>query len=406
MTTKRLIAAIIITLFILPGYVLLFAGRNTEQVGDQEKAQNYFEQKTNLAVPQTKEDGSPYVVGYVDIDPYPASGEMLYYFIEQLADTGWITLSEELPFDPRDTDAKELINYLADRDIGEYLQFTRDANYYIAVDNLDECRRSLRQHAENEDLDLIFCLGTSPAELVIKELNITNIPVMVYFSVDPVGAGLSGSEEYSGQDNVWCHTSSDVYLNQIRFYHNAYPFQNIGMVYYNESVAAMNKYREAAEEIGFIITERQVETLTDGEDEQKVAEYYKMLRTEYQSLIKEGKIDAFMLNTDMIKTVDMIPELLDIFYEEKIPVFVQNGEYYVSYGALMVITASDAQVQAPFAVDAMAQILNGKKPGEIYQKFVASPYLSINLDAAQRLNYKVQEEYLLSAEKIYKSRED
>ena len=109
-----------------------------------------------------------------------------------------------------------------------------------------------------------------------------------------------------------------------------------------------------------------------------------------------------MLNTDMIKDVARIEPLLQMFYDKGIPVFVQNGEYYVSYGAFMVITASDAQVQAPFAVNAMAQILNGAKPGEVYQKFVASPYLSINLAAAASLDYQVPEEYLLSAEKIYK----
>lgn len=67
----------------------------------------------------------------------------------------------------------------------------------------------------------------------------------------------------------------------------------------------------------------------------------------------------------------------------------------------MVVTASDAKIQAPFAIDAMASILNGGKPGDIYQKFVPSPYLSINLEAAERIGYQVKEELLLSAEKLY-----
>lgn len=72
----------------------------------------------------------------------------------------------------------------------------------------------------------------------------------------------------------------------------------------------------------------------------------------------------------------------------------------------MVVTASDARIQAPFAVEAMAGILNGQKPGDIYQKFVPSPYLSINLDAAGKLGYDVKEELLLSAEKLYRKPEE
>jgi hypothetical protein len=67
----------------------------------------------------------------------------------------------------------------------------------------------------------------------------------------------------------------------------------------------------------------------------------------------------------------------------------------------MCVTASDAKSQAPFAVSAMSYILNGSKPGSIYQKFVISPYVSINMDTAKRLNYNVRQELLLSAEKLY-----
>ena len=108
-----------------------------------------------------------------------------------------------------------------------------------------------------------------------------------------------------------------------------------------------------------------------------------------------------MLNTDMIKDDARIAGLLEVFYQNHIPVFVQNGEFNVGKGAFMVVTASDAKIQAPFAIDAMASILNGGKPGDIYQKFVPSPYLSINLEAAERIGYQVKEELLLSAEKLY-----
>lgn len=398
---KRILTCILIAALLFPVSVLVISRRGNVQSEDKERAENYYNSEQVLKKPQKKEGGSKYTIAYVDIDPYPASGEMLYYFIEELKETGWIDYDGEIPFDAENTDAQKLIRYLSKKDLGEYIQFTDDANYYIAVDDKEECKKSLQNQIDEGKIDLIFCMGTSPGEMVVKEMKVTNVPVMVYFSVDPVGAGLSKEEEYSGIDNVWCHTSSEVYQNQIQFYYNNCPFKNIGMVYYSESVAAMNAYRSAAKEIGFEITERKIDTLSDAKDKKQVKQYYQLLKKTFSDLAENEQIDAFMLNTDIIKDDTRIEELLEIFYNKKIPVFVQNGEYYVQDGALMVVTASDAKVQAPFAVDAMAAILNGEKPRKVYQKFVPSPYLSINLQVADHIGYQVKEELLLSAEKLY-----
>lgn len=397
---KKVIVVILVCLLAFPVSVYFLSAES--YLGQEElgKAEEYFTEGNFLNTPKTKEDGSKFTIAYVDIDPYPGTGEMLFYFIEQLKKTGWISYEEELPFDPADTDAKELINYLADKNLGDYIQFSRDANYYIAVDGEEYCKKSIQKHVQNKDIDLIFSLGTSPGVMLIKDLGIEDIPIMVCGSVDPVGAGLADNEEYSGKDNVWCHTNFDVYINQLQFYHSAFPFTNIGMVYYSETIAAMKAYRIAAEKENFKITEKQIDTLSNAEDKKEVESYYNNLEQSYQSLVKEG-IDAFMLNTDMIKDESRVYSLLNIFYEHNIPVFVQNSEYYVEDGAFMVVTASDAQTQAPFIVDAFARILNGDKPGNINQKFVTPPYLSINLKIAEQLQYEVKEEMILSAEKLY-----
>lgn len=399
---KKMIAVILVCLLLFPISVIFFSTKSNVGQENEAQAKNYYVKSEKENLPCKKSNGEKFTIAYVDIDPYPASGEMLYYFIQQLNDTGWISLQEELPFDPKDTDAKKMISYLSRQDLGEYIQFSDDANYYIAVDDKNECMESLKNHVANKDIDLIFCMGTSPGTMAIQELGITDVPIMVYFSVDPVGAGLSETEEYSGQDNIWCHTSSDVYKNQLQFYYNNYEFSNIGMVYYSESVGAMNQYRQAAEQIGCKISEKQIETLS-GTDQKTVDDYYEMLARTFEDLITKDHIDAFMLGTDIIKDEGRVYDLLNIFYKHKIPVFVQNGEYYVEDGAFMVVTASDAVTQAPFAVNAMAHILNGENPGDVYQKFVISPYVSLNLEIADQLDYDVREELLLSAEKLYTS---
>lgn len=396
---KKIIIVIMVILMVLPVYTIVTAfgknGNNESMV----QAQSFYRESILAGEPCTKPDGSKYSIAYVDIDPYPASGEMLYYFIEELRNTGWISLSGHVPFNSKNLDACKLIDYLADLDLGDYIEFRHDANYYIAVDDYEECLASLREHAEKKDIDLIFCMGTSPGEMVIHELGITDIPVMVYFSVDPVSAGLSKEEEYSGQENVWCHTSSDIYLNQLRFYYDNCNFNNIGMVYYSESVGAMNQYRIAAEQIGCRISERKIDTLSGASEEVK-NEYYHMLEETFRDLIENDGIDAFMLGTDIIKDTTRIGQLLQVFYDKGIPVFVQNGEYYVEYGAMLAVTASDAESQAPFAVNAMSRIFHGEKPGNVYQKFIISPYISVNLDTAKKIRKEVSQDLLISAEKI------
>ena len=133
--------------------------------------------------------------------------------------------------------------------------------------------------------------------------------------------------------------------------------------------------------------------------------YYDDLKDIYTELVEKEGIDAFLLNSDIIKDEKKIPELLDIFYSRNIPVFVQNSEYYVADGAMMVVTASDEQTQAPFLVDAFSKILHGTKPGNLNQKFVTPPYLSINLEVADRIGFPISSDMLMSAEKLYSKTE-
>lgn len=374
---------------------------------DYARADAYRKQSASETYgPVKKEGGGKYRIGYLDIDPYPPSGEMLYYLIRSLHDAGWITLSEELPFDPGDTDAKELIRYLSERDLGEYMEFPMDACYYLAVDGEETVKESLKTHREAGDIDLLLCMGTWPGQFV-KDMGITEIPVMVYFCVDPVGAGLSETSQFSGQDNIWCHVNYTVYNNQLKFYHDSFGFQNIGVVYYDESVAAMLAYREVAEEEGFTITEVVTDKLAEA-DEKSVKRYHDGLKETFEELAGRG-IDAFMLGTDIIKDGERIQELLSVFYEKQIPVFVQNGEYFVEQGALMMVTASNAEDQAPFVADTCSAILHGKKPGELPQEYLSPPYLCLNLNAAKKLEaegntaggFGLSEDLLLSAERIY-----
>ena len=393
---KKIVSVLLLALLAFPVWVFYSSGKGTGSLANETQARAYFTLSENENGPCTKADGSKFTVGYLDIDPYPATGAMLYYFVEELREEGWISYDGDLPFDPEDTDAKALINYLAGQDLGEYIQFSSDVNYYVSDEYDGEAfvKEDLARRIANHEVDIIFCLGTWPADLMINQMGITEVPIMVSGTVDPVGSGLAESEEYSGKENIWCHTNTGVYTNQMNFYYDTHPFTNIGMVYYNETIASLAPYSESAAEKGFKITTRQIEGKV-------TPTYYEDLAAIYTELVEKEGIDAFLLNSDIIKDEARIPELLDIFYSRNIPVFVQNSEYYVADGAMMVVTASDAQTQSPFLVDAFSRILHGTKPGEINQKFVTPPYLSINLEVSDRIGFPVSSDMLLSAEKLY-----
>lgn len=393
---KKIVSVFLLVLLIFPIWVFYTSREGTGTLANETQAKAYFMLSDSENGPCTKEDGSKFTVGYLDIDPYPATGEMIYYFVDELREEGWITYDGDFPFDPADTDAKAFINFLAEQDLGDYIQFSKDVNYYVSdeYDGEDFVKEDLARRIANHEVDIIFCLGTWPADVMINQMGITEVPIMVSGTVDPVGSGLADNEEYSGKENIWCHTNTGVYTNQMNFYYDTHPFTNIGMVYYNETIASLNPYMESAAEKGFKITTRQI-------DGKVTPTYYEDLAAIYTELVEKEGIDAFLLNSDIIKDDSKIPELLEIFYSKNIPVFVQNSEYYVADGATMVVTASDAQTQAPFLVDAFSKILHGGKPGDINQKFVTPPYLSINIAVTDRLGFPISSDMLLSAEKLY-----
>lgn len=391
---KRIIA-------IISALVLILTGCRGSGITDEDvkKAQEYIDGRNEYVYePCKNENGERFTIGVVDIDPYYPSGEMLYWVVKELIEKGWMK-DIPIPFDPMQTDVKELAEYLAESDTGEYIEFSKEANYYVAIDGEEKCEESLDRLIDNNEVDIVIALGTIPGEFAERVVK-GRVPVMIYFSIDPVGAGLINDGDYSEVENVWAHINLAGYEKQIRYYRNIFGFDNIGMIYYDEAVAAMNIYRKTAEEDGFKISERKIERINTSSQESK-NEYYDNLKNIVRELIEKDNIDAFMINADIIVDGDVVREVCDIFYENNIPVFVQTGEEFVENGALMTVVTMDARQQAPFFVNTMAAIFNGKGTDEMPQKYVSAAFPVINMTAAEKLGYEFPGEILEYAEKIY-----
>ena len=352
--------------------------------------------------PQTNPDGSPFTLAYIDIDPYPATGVILYYVIMGLRDEGWISF-DSLPFDPGDTDAGALIDWLAEQELGPYIRFDKTANYYTAFQEELEIFESLSGHVQNGSIDLILTMGTSPARMA-KSFGL-NIPIMMFGAVDPISSGLIKSIEDPGEPNIWAVFDPTAYERQLLYYYDRIPFYNLGIVYYNEAISALEMYRRAADSLGVRVTESQISRIDQSTQESENA-YYENLSAEFKRLVENEGIDAFMLTTDIILDSGKVEQLLEVFTENKIPVFVQIGQHLVEHGALMNVSPMEVEGQGIFGARSITQALTGTPLNELPQEYRNSPFLTLNLDVADRIGFKPTFETLLASERIFVLRPD
>ncbi|MDQ7096740.1 ABC transporter substrate binding protein [Desulfosporosinus sp. PR] len=351
------------------------------------------------SAPVKKPGGGKFRIAYVDINPYPVTGSMLYYVIENLKQDGWLNY-DSLPFNADNVDAKALVDWLAKQDLGQYAEFNTSTNYYLADQGEAAVAQSLRKHVQNHEIDLVFAMGTWPGQFV-KKLNL-GVPLLVYGSVDPIGSGIIKSATDSGDKNIWAKVDPAAFTRQLQFYYDTIHFKNIGMVFNNEIIDSIPDYEKAAKANGFKITAIKIPELTSS-NPADIRAYYANLKNIYQNMIQNDKIDAYLINTNIITDDSKIKDLFSIFYQAKIPIFVQAGDNFVKNGALILLSPQDYIGSGAFVASTIGSIFNGAKPGNLSQEYVSSPYLSLNLDTAETIGFTPSFEMLLSCEHIYTS---
>jgi len=98
---------------------------------------------------------------------------------------------------------------------------------------------------------------------------------------------------------------------------------------------------------------------------------------------------------------DMLPRLLEPFYQNSIPVFSQLKQE-VQYGALISVADSDFIGIGQFGAEAVARVLNGESTGGLPQVYESTPYIVLNLEVAKKIGYRPPFEILLVADKIHR----
>ncbi len=387
-------------------FALIFSGCGISDVKEATKIKiDAEDSRYNIfpSSPITKPDGSKFRVSYIDEDPYPITAEMFYYVVESLKEDGWITY-DKLPFIPENCDAMEIIKWLSERDTGPYMEFAADASYYLKIGEdyvEDYVGDRLKEHVlVKKEVDIIFASGTR-SSMLCKKLDLP-VPLMMYACVDPIGSGLVKSENDSGGEMLWAHIGKTDYEKQLSYYYNLFEFKNVGVVFYDETVAPMSAYRKTAAEKGFKISEAVIPPF----EAQYIEDYYDEIKKSIKKLVEEDNIDAFILTTNLIRDEKRTGEFLNLLYEKKVPILVQYGSGFVENGALLLVQPLDYKGVAPFCSYVMGAIFNGALPRDLPQEFVSSPYLVINLDTANKIGYKPTFDMLLSSEKIYTKNRD
>lgn len=346
----------------------------------------------------TKSDGTPFVIGVVDLDPYYASGEMLFTLVKRLQEQGWINRDVNLSFKPDRVYVCELAEYLADQNLGRFIRFSDKVNYYVAEDDEQECRSELNNAIENGELDMIISFGTIPARFA-EECADGRIPVMACYCADPLGAGLVDGSQYSGRENVWAHIHKGLYVNQLLYMHSFIGFKNIGMIYYDEGVAAAASYRMAAQQRGFTVSERKIGRFDEAESSRLYLDEY---MTALDDLIKNDNIDALMLNSDMLIDEESIRTVCNYLYDKKIKVLAQGAdEVLMRAGVCMSTFTDNFEGDAAFMADALAEVFNGTAPQHIPQEYAGATFGVINMTSAKRLGIEITPDMLSSIGKVY-----
>ncbi|HBE76887.1 MAG TPA: hypothetical protein DDW65_03780 [Firmicutes bacterium] len=342
--------------------------------------------------------GHKWRIGFCESEPYLDYASSLYYVIQGMKESGWISGIEDLPFRVGQDDTLEMWKWLSTHHVGDYIQFVGDAHYDLKEINDPKGAHIIRRLKQEKDLDLMIVTGTS-AGLALSKGDHT-VPTLIFSTSDPIGAGLIKSANDSGKDNIWVHVDQGQFRRQIQVFHDGFHFKRLGLVYEHSDLVrnyiALGDIETMARERNFSIVDRNVKEPVNQEDQPR---YYRQLKAAYQEIAP--RVDAMLLTVSPVNP-EKLPQLLTPFSQFKVPVFSQSGAGEVRYGALMSITQNDFPNLKMFAAGTLTQVLHGRKPRSLPQVFESTPRIILNVEVAKLIGYQPTFDILLVADEIYR----
>jgi ABC-type uncharacterized transport system substrate-binding protein len=353
------------------------------------------------ASPLLAKDGKKWRIGYCESTRFVNYAEHLYALVRGLAALGWIQGAEQLPYKPGQDDTRALWDWLASHNVGPHIEFVDTAYYtYDGINPAAQKRKTdeiIRRLNQKKDIDLMIVMGTVAGKLVANDSH--TVPVMIFSTSNAVAAGIVTSVEKSGRDHVWAHMYPSRFKRQIEVFHDTFAFKRLGMVYEDSpagrALAALSDAEELARERRFKI----IRTFVKDNQKDRNRFFSEMLAA-HRKLA--GEVDAmYMTIYPGSRKFDMLPALMQPFYEKKIPVFTQlKGE--VQFGALMSVADADFMGIGLFGAEAIISVLKGGSTRNLPQVYESTPYIVLNLEVAQKIGYRPPFAILLVADRLYR----
>ncbi|UMZ72802.1 ABC transporter substrate binding protein [Natranaerofaba carboxydovora] len=342
-------------------------------------------------------DGEKWRIGYAEGEPFVNFAGTFHGLVQGFEEHGYINGVEQMPYSSGQEDSKVMWEWLVSHNTGN-LEFVEDAYYSFGVESGSE--EELLNRLESEgDLDLVITMGTYAGQILATDTH--SVPVMVFSTTNAVEANIIDSAKDSGKDHIWAHMEPDREKRLIEVFSDLFDFEKMGIVYEDSDLArtysAIDEIEATASERGFEIIYRHVDEPADSEDRER---YYEELQDAYNELAYE--IDAFYITVASIEA-SRLEGLLTPFYENNIPSFSQLGGEEVRAGAVASVSRDDFSEIGLFGSDAIIRVLEGELPRDQIQTFTLTPLISVNLEAAERVDYRVPFEVLLVADQVHQT---
>ena len=362
--------------------------------------ENVFAQneESNL-IPRLKPDGHKWRIGYLEGGPYLNYKKVLAAMVKSLSEMGW-TSQPSYADSGNDSDTESLWKYLSNELDSDYIEFVENAYWSSGWDvNRRKTNKDIviERLAQNRDIDLMIAMGTHAGQDLANNLH--NVSTIVCSTSDAIRAGIVKSAEHSGFDHIVSKVDPLKIQKQIRLFHNVTNFKKLGVVFADtptgRTYSGIDDIVKLSDEIGFQVFVGHSLENTEFEEAKK------SILKAFDGML--DKIDAFYMTSQLGVSPESIPQLLVPLLKNKIFTFSQGGVQEVEQGVLLSMGRIDWDFEGRFYADVMAEILNGKKPGDINQISSTPTHLAINLKTAEMIGWDIPLEVLDLAENVFHS---
>ena len=265
--------------------------------------------------------------------------------------------------------------------------FKDGENIIIDYQNAQNDQTNLKticQKFANNKYDMIIAIATPSAQAAVGETS--DIPIVFSACTDPVGSGLVTNLEKPGKNVTG--TSDAVSAEKImelakRITPN---IKTIGALYSSSetnSISVVKNLKEYAQKNGMTVVEA---TITNSSEAQQAA----------SSLA--GKVDAMFSPIDNT-VASAMPIVAQVANKAKIPFYV-GADSMVKDGGLATY-GINYTVLGQETANMAAEILNGKKPGDIAVKTMTDMDIYINQVTADAIGVKIPDDVQKEAAQVF-----